>query len=234
MLNYVETASSSTILPVDVVPCIQSQERTVTRSYAIGPIDPAQIITLHLHLSDGDECSLLIPVHLPRLILDDPAFRDGYEWNYLTEEEGEDKEWTGSVMQVVNHIYRSLADPRLYRNIDTGEVEPDFLPWETGWLLRDLTRLAEMDRTLAYVGVAHLCFLLALFTQACPSFLLYRNASYRADSLHTRAVKAYRARVRTYREQGKSFQEAQRLALGYEVPQSAFKCVGSDGWPLDM
>ena len=36
---------------------------------------------------------------------------------------------------------------------------------------------------------------------------------YHADLLHTRVVKAYRAQVRFYREQGKSYNEAQRLAL---------------------
>jgi hypothetical protein len=34
-----------------------------------------------------------------------------------------------------------------------------------------------------------------------------------ADILHARAVKAYRARVWVYKEQGKSYDEAQRLAL---------------------
>lgn len=214
MLNYAETASSSTILSVTSVPCSPSQVSIASiSSYVIGPIDPARLTTLRLHLSDGEECSLLVPADLPRTILDGPAFREGYEWNYLSEEEGEDKGWTGSVMQVVNHIYRSLTDPRLYRNMDTGAVEPDFLPWETGWLLRDLTRLAETDRILTSVGMAHLCFLLALLVQDRPSFPLYQNPWYRADSLHTRAAKAYRARVRLFREQGKSFAEAQRLAL---------------------
>jgi hypothetical protein len=213
MLNYAETASSSTILPVQFIPCIQPQERVVTLSYAIGPIDSAQVITTHAHLSTGDECSLLVPVHLPRPILDDPAFRDGYEYNYLTEEEGDEgEEWTASVARLVNHIYSSLTDTRLYRNFDTDEVTSDFLPWQVGWLLRDLTRLAETGRTLAYVGIGHLCFLLPLLTQNRPVNLPCYEPHH-ADILHTRAVKAYRGRVRVYREQGKSFAEAQRLAL---------------------
>src|SRR6266516_876813 len=182
-------------------------------SYVIGPMTPAQIITMHAQLSTGDECSLLVPVHLPRPILNDPAFRDGYEYNYLTEEEGdEEEEWTTSVTRLVSHIYSSLTDARLYRDFDTGEVVSDFLPWQVGWLLRDLTRLAEPDRTLAYVGIAHLCFLLPLLTQE-RLVNWPRCEPFHADILHTRAVKAYRAHVCFYREQGKSYDEAQRLAL---------------------
>lgn len=132
----------------------------MTLSYAIGPIDPAQIITLHAQLSTGDECSLLFPVHLPQSITTHPAFRDGYEWDYLSEEEGDEQEdWTTTVTRLVNHVYSSLTDTRFYRDLETGEVIADFLPWQVGGLLRDLTRLAETDRTLAYVGIGHLCFL---------------------------------------------------------------------------
>lgn len=198
-----------TTLPIDVsVPSLPSF------SYVIGPIDPTQIITMHAQLSTGDECSLLLPVHLPRHILDDPAFRDGYEYNYLSEEEenGEQEEWMSSVPRVVNHIYASLTDARFYRDLLTGEVVEDFLPWELGWLLRDLTRVAETDRTLAYVGIGHLCFLLPLLTQHRPVDWP-RTEPYHPVYQHDRAVKAYRARVRFYRGLGTSYDEAQRLAL---------------------
>lgn len=91
-------------------------------------------------------------------------------------------------------------------------MRADILPWQVGWLLRDLTRLAETDRLLAYTGLAHLCFLLPLLTQSRPTDWP-RREPYHAYILHDRAVKAYRARVRLYREQGKSYDEAQRLAL---------------------
>ncbi len=214
MLNYAETTSVSTIVSVTALPQDQHQDAPAsTFSYVIGPIDPAQIITMHAHLSTGDECSLLLPVHLPHQILDDPAFRDGYEYNYLSEEEGDEEEdWTESVTRLVNHIYSSLTDTCLYRNSDTGEVVSDFLPWQVGWLLRDLTRLAETDCTLAYVGIGHLCFLLPLLIQDRP-VNWPSSEPYRADILHTYAIKAYRGRVRFYREQGKNYDEAQRLAL---------------------
>ncbi len=214
MLNYVETESHSTIVSVESIACSQPQDAAAsTFSYVIGPVNPAQIITMHAHLSTDDECSLLIPIHLPRPILDDPAFRDGYEYNYLSEEErDEEEEWTSLVTRLVNHVYSSLTDTHLYRDFDTGEVVSDFLPWQVGWLLRDLTRLVETDRTLAYVGIGHLCFLLPLLTQDRP-MNWPRYEPYHAGILHTHAVKAYRARVRFYREQGKSYDEAQRLAL---------------------
>ncbi len=218
MLTYAETTRSSTIVPLAPVPQGQRQQDTAhyvssAFSYAIGPIDPAQLTTMHAHLSDGEECTLLMPSRLPSSILNDPAFGDGYEWNYATEEEGgEEEEWTTIVTRLVNHVYTSLTDDRFYRDLDTGKVRPDFLLRQVGWLLRVVTRLAETDRTLALVGIAHLCFLLPLLTQERPSDWP-RYEPYHARILHDRAVKAYRGRIRGYREQGKSFDEAQRLAL---------------------
>src|SRR5713226_4704590 len=40
-------------------PASLSPAFTAVFSYAIGPIDPAQITSLHAYLSTGDECSLL-------------------------------------------------------------------------------------------------------------------------------------------------------------------------------
>jgi hypothetical protein len=214
MLNYAETASSSTIVPLALVLQSQCQQDTAHHissvfSYAIGPIDPAQLISLHAHLSTGEECPLLTPARLPLWILSDPAFRDGYEQNYYSEEEEE--EWT--VSQLVNLIYAKLRGD-CYSKLESlfGEVGPDFGPWEVGWLLRDLTRLAETNRTLALTGIAHLCFLLSFLPQDPPTSWPPAGLI-RARWLHNDALKAYRARVRVYREQGKSFAEAQRLAL---------------------
>ncbi len=60
MLTYAETARSSTIVPLAPVSQGQRQQDTAhyvssAFSYAIGPIDPAQLITMHAHLSDGEE-----------------------------------------------------------------------------------------------------------------------------------------------------------------------------------
>ncbi len=216
MLNYAETAGISTIVPL--VPQSQCQQGTThyvsaVSSYVIAPIDPAHLLTMQGHLSTGEEYTLLVPVQVPRSILDDPAFREGHEYNYLSEEEGDgEEEWTTMVTRMVNHIHTCLMEACLCRDPETSEIMRDFLPWQVGWLLRDLTRFAETDRTLASVGMAHLYFLLALLTQGRPpGWPGY--TPYHVYNLHNWAVKAYRARVQVYREQGKSYQEAQRLAL---------------------
>ena len=111
MLHYAETARSSTIVPfVPQSQCPQGMTHHVSAvsSYVIGPIDPAYLLTMQVHLSNGEEYTLLIPAQVPRSILDDPAFRDGYEYNYLSEEEGDkEEEWTTMVTRMVNHIARA-------------------------------------------------------------------------------------------------------------------------------
>jgi hypothetical protein len=85
-------------------------------SYAIGTIDPIQFVTLQAHLAIGEECSLLVPIHLPLSLFIDPWFKDGYESGYP---EGElDEEW--SVPRIVNWTYNVFND-ELY----------DELTWET-------------------------------------------------------------------------------------------------------
>ncbi len=214
MLNYAETAHRRSIVPLESIPCHQSQDITVmTFSYVISPIDAAQIIILHEQLAPGDVCSLLVPVHLPRHIFDHPTFHDGYAYNFLGEEESDEGEdWTTIVTRLINHIYSSLTNTSLFRDAVIDEVSANSLPWQVGWLLRDLTRLAETDHLLAYTGLAHLCFVLPLLTQRRPA-TWPRREPYHAHILHDRAVRAYRARVRGYRAQGKSYDEAQRLAL---------------------
>lgn len=130
MLNYVETASRRTIVPLESIPCRQSQDTTVpTFSYVIAPIDATRIITMQAQLSSGDVCSLLVPVHLPRLIFDHPTFHDGYTYNFLSEEESDEQEdWSASATRLVNHIYSSLTDTHLSRDFITDEVIPASFP----------------------------------------------------------------------------------------------------------
>lgn len=156
--------------------------------------------------------SLLVPKSVPLRILHHPEFRDGYERNYFSqeEEEEEDEEWSG-VSQMVNLIYSKVLGEG-FEDLSSGKVAPDFGVWEIGWLLRDFTRLAEADRTLALTGMAHLCFLVSFLPQEPPASWPLASLL-RAWWQHNDAVKAYRARVRLYREQGKSYNEAQRLAL---------------------
>lgn len=130
-----------------------------------------------------------------------PIFQEGYEWGY-TETDPEEEAYT--VPKLLNEIFAMLDELRFIE-------EPDFGPWTVGFVLGELARLAEQDRLLALTGLAHYCFVL--------SFLPTGNWGYPflhlmwARDFHTTAMKAYRARVRVYRGQGKSCIEAQRLAL---------------------
>src|SRR5712692_1310345 len=207
MLTYAETACRSSDLPVVSASQSQCQQDTThplssVSSYRIGPIDPAQLIAMHAHLSDGEECSLLVPVHLPSSVLTHPIFKEGCEWGY-TFGAPEAEEWT--VPKLVNEVYQLLAEL-------CYEDEPDFCPWTLGFVLGELASLAEQDRALALTGLAHYCALLSFFSLDAPlPWPPYRLL--RAHYLHNDALRTYRGRVRACREQGKSFAEAQRLAL---------------------
>ncbi len=215
MMNYAETASISTNVPVTPLPQSQCQEHasdhiSAVPSYAIGPIDPSRLIAIHAPCSNGEECPLLIPKQFPLWILNHPEFRDGCERNFFTEEEGANEEW-GTVSRMVNLIYSKLLGQG-FEDFPSGEVEPNFGAWEIGWLLRDFTRLADTDRVFALTGIAHLCFLVSFLPVEQPVYwppvgLVWTRWR------HDDAVKAYRAQVCIYREQGKSYDEAQRLAL---------------------
>ncbi len=176
-----------------------------TSPYAIGSIDPAQFTPLQAHLSNGEECSLLVPVHLPASILTDQRFKEGYEWGYL---DGElEAEW--SVPHLVNWTFNTLSE-ELWDERAWEALGLHLPAWIVGGVLGDLARLAETERTLALVGIA------SLFPAAVPvavAGLPVLAPLQRAHFPHTQALRTYRAQVRTYREQGKSFAEAQRLAL---------------------
>ena len=187
---------------------IDALSTSPTSPYAIGPIDPAQVTPLQAHLSSGEECSLLVPIHLPAFILTDQRFKEGYEWGYL---DGElEAQW--SVPHLVNWTFNTLSQ-ELWDERAWEELGLHLPAWIVGWVLGDLARLAETERTLALVGLAHLCFLLPFLSLLLDSPFWPPCSLQRAHFPHTQALRTYRAQVRTYREQGKSFAEAQRLAL---------------------
>lgn len=112
---------------------------------------------------------------------------------------------------MLNLIYSKLSGEG-FEDLASGKVDPDFGVWEIGYLLRDFTRLADTDQTLALTAMAHLCFLLSFLLSAQPASWPPAGLV-RARWPHREAVKAYRARVRDHREQGQSFEQAQRSAL---------------------
>ncbi|HJT59068.1 MAG TPA: hypothetical protein VJ761_21355 [Ktedonobacteraceae bacterium] len=159
MLNYIEPTQGSTIVPLALLSQSQSQQQTTDPvasllSYAIGSIASTHVQHLHIQLSEGDTCPLLLPRYVPPSILATAAFQDGYEYNYLSEEEMAEEAdvWATSVPRLVNYIYTTLTDDCYYRDLETGKAMPEFLPWQVGWLLRDLTRLVETDRPLGLRG----------------------------------------------------------------------------------
>ncbi|HEY7415983.1 MAG TPA: hypothetical protein VH593_12370 [Ktedonobacteraceae bacterium] len=207
MLNYTETARIGTNLPTSPVTCCQPQYSisfSSASSYTVGPIDQAQITTHQVQLSTGDTCTLLVPVTIPCALFHHPDFQQGYECGYLnsyTEEDGL------TVPKLLNDLYQSLEGTYNRRGED-----PDMSFWTPGHTLGDMAGVAEWDKPLALTGLAHLCFLLPFFTQ--PRLLDWPSGeAYYPLYPHSHAIKAYRRQVRSFRGQGKSFVDAQRLAL---------------------
>lgn len=206
MLNFDETPCCSTFVPqTSENQCPHQTVSSVSAvfSYAIGPLASAQLRSLPVSLSEEDgQYSLLVPLHLPPELLTDPDFLDAAEYGYL---EGNPQEEVWSVPKLVNELYGNLNELR-------ERPEADIYPWTPGFLLGMLASIAEQDRTLGLTGLAHFAFLLPFFTRPRPSDWP-RYEPYHPFFAHTRAIKAYRKRVRSYSEQGKSFALAQRLAL---------------------
>src|SRR5713226_1753662 len=232
MLNYAETARSSTNVPVVLGPCSQHQEHTADRttspssptsSYAIGPIDPAQFTTLSAHLATGEEYALLVPIHLPLALFLDAMFKDGYECGYLYGEL--DEGWT--IPRIVNWTYYTIQD-ELYEEEAWEELGLHLPAWVVGWVIGDLAGLAETERTLALVGLAHLCFLLpflALDADApcwprtggdAPTFRIVRRSvptASRCVRIVSKADRSVRRNGRTWQQAGRSWLQSMELCL---------------------
>lgn len=192
-LNVMQVTTSA--IPAFTFPTVSS--------YTIGPLDQAQITMRSIQLSTSGTCTMLLPLSFPSDVSTHSLFQQGYETAYL---EGELDAKSCTVPELLNDLYRTLTDLR-YRHKDPG-----MYPWTLGFVLGELAYIAECDNTLALVGLAYVCFLLPLFTHPRPSDWP-RYEPYNTRAWHDHAIRAYRRRVRAYREQGKSFEEAQRLAL---------------------
>lgn len=242
MLQYAEPIDVRTMILVAPISCSSSQEVPTPEppdnpapaiasclpepvdpsSYTVGPtVDLAKLIPIQVQLSSGKTLSSFIPPTIPLSILIHPIFREGCEWGY-TETYPEEEAYT--FPKLLNEISRFLSD---LRDID----EPEFCPWTIGFTLGELARLAEEDGLLALTGLTHFCYLLSFLSPGSWGYPFSRLGW--AQGFHQTAMQDYRARIRMHRQTGKSFAEAQRCALGYQVPASAFKCVGPDGWSLD-
>src|SRR5579859_1123202 len=128
---------------------------TVPAQYVIGPIDPAQLLTLQVRLPNDQQICLLVPARLPHSVLNRTLFSEGCRWGcFASEDEAEAAaREERSVPKLLNSI--SLA---LHAEL-WGERNRDDYAWVIGFLLGKLTSLAATERMLALVGFAHLRFL---------------------------------------------------------------------------
>jgi hypothetical protein len=172
--------------------------------YTIGPLDPSQIHPWQAYLSVDLEVTLLVPVSLPLSLLNDPWCKEGYEDGYDSGESDADL-LTWTVPKLVNEVFLTLESEL------RAETACSAYTWTAGFLLGRLSSLAECEQTLAHVGLAHLCYLLSFLSAEDPGS--WPRGLNRAFEAHTQAIKAYRKKVRGWREQGQNFELAQRLAL---------------------
>jgi len=165
----------------------------------VGPVDESSVVRVAMRSEGGFDFVLVVPgpADLPASLVHASAFHEGaairYDWS-----EGLD----GTPVQLANTIYRDFR-AELHRG---GSYS-----WVVGFLLGGLAALAEENRQLALVGMAHLCFLVAhVPDRSSPAFFrLLREV----DCLHGAVLRAYRGRVRALKERGMAIEEAWRAAL---------------------
>lgn len=121
-------------------------------SYAPGPLAETSLVEVPMQSISGDDFRLLVPgpAHLPVSLVDAEAFREGACAGYAY-----GAEWVRmkTAVAVANLVCWSL-----FWNISHGES----YEWTVGLTLGGFALLAEEDRQLALVGIAHLCFLARL------------------------------------------------------------------------
>lgn len=174
-------------------------------SYVLGPLDLSRVTWLDVDPLDAPAFKLpvLVSPDLPALLLRRSRFRDGAIVGYEVTDLGEEIGGAGPLpVRVANWLWRAFSWDLLHGSS---------YAWTVGYLLGALAFLAETDRELALVGLAHLSFLLSLVPNV-PHPLL-SLALHRAGASHNLAVRDYRAKVRTLREQGMDLLQASRLAL---------------------
>lgn len=168
-------------------------------SYSLGLLDESTLVEVTMQSEYGPDFGLLVPgfADFPMHLSEQTAFHDGAGAGYyLGEHLGE------TPLQVANTIYRIFSD-----DFEIG----DAFTWIVGYLLGCLAVLAQQDRQLALVGMAHLCFLISCISE--PSSFLLSHALGLADILHREVLQAYRAQVQVLKAQGFCLEEAWWAAL---------------------
>lgn len=204
-------------------------------SYALGPLEESALLQMCMHL-DGEDVDLLVPgpVWLPLALLAHPDFRDGCEAGFFCSGD----EFSGTPASLVNEVFRNFTGGMISEDVEGPHPSCEVYPWNVGFLIGDLSWLASRHRLLARVGLAHLCFLLRVLPGLPRPQMLSE-----ARSLHNEAVKAYRLRVRAYKQLGMSVKEARWLALvdpplvsldaGCQLPDDGRVQVTLSAWLAD-
>lgn len=179
-------------------------------SYTLGPIDADTLASLTVDPINAPTFQLLVPGpnDLPTSVLIDAQFRDGAIWGYY------DLDWENSVQNggehpasIANWVSNTLSWDLLHGDTHAFEA----YAFSVGYVLGALSSLAQLEQTLALVGIAHLAFLLLLIPPL--PFPLLQGAVHEAQSCHDAAIGAYRARVQELRCLGIRWEEAKMLAL---------------------
>jgi hypothetical protein len=179
---------------------MQQQISSVSPAYRLGLIDPARLAQWVVDPFEAPCFTLLVPAQEQAVaaLLVHPDFQEAAIDGYLLASDPGD-----TPARIVNWVWNELDGALL--------EEANARPWFAGWLLGVLARVAETDRVLALVGIAHLVFLLSFLPDGSPDDL-YMHLS-RAHFQHGQAVRAYRAEVRELKAQGADFFHASRAAL---------------------
>ena len=112
MLNYAETASSSTIVPVSPVPCTGNERENASRT---SPLDLATYVPLHIgryHFTVS------------------PTFKDGYLAARNAYEEMDEQDECGAYLFLTGYEYAHLV--RQY--IPVGLSSADKRAWQRGFI----------------------------------------------------------------------------------------------------
>lgn len=168
--------------------------------YALGPVEEASVTERRLSSSVSGSFCVLVPASrvLSEELLAHPDFEAGAAFGYGAGFEEESYTPAQLVNALAGNFWRDLYAGASYA-------------WAAGFTLGMLSAIAEGDRLLALVGMAHFCFLLSLVPNVMGDALL--RALGHAACLHKLVLGAYRERIRALKSQGASFAEACRLAL---------------------
>ena len=176
--------------------------------YAIGPIASERLAAMTVTLTDGSEEKLLVPdvSLLSSAILADKLFYDGVVSGLESPDmDILEPEYPGIAYRV-NRLTRSFT-----WDLRHADADDDCYAWMVGYLLGSLSSLAQEDNLSARIGIAHLCYLMALV----PNLPMPHVSPFLGDAfgLSAQAVRDYRSAIKTLKANGMTFSQAQHAAL---------------------